>query len=294
LKKQPKNIGRIGLVANSEKVAGRSIVQKAADMIRAAGRTVVADATTAKMAQLDVPTCKGVAELTRQVDLLMVFGGDGTFLRTARETAGSTTPLIGINIGGLGFLTDVQSHQLPLALEQIWSGKTILERRPMIEAQGVAAGKKFSTLALNDFVVTRGASPRLIELEVSVDDEVLTRFRCDGIIVCSPTGSTAYSLAAGGAIINPAAAVLELTPICPHSLSNRSVIISLESTVTVKVLSEHVQTVLTADGQPPLPLAGGDVIRIGRSRHEVRLLHLAGSSFFRTLRTKLGWVGGHV
>ena len=294
MKKQPKNIRRIGLVANDEKVAGRSIVQKAADMIRAAGRTVVADIATAKMAGLTAPTYKSTSQLASEVDLLMVFGGDGTFLRVARETAGSTTPLIGINIGGLGFLTDVQAHQLPLALEQIWQGKTILETRPMIEAEGTASGKKVLAVALNDFVVTRGASPRLIELEVSVDDEVLTRFRCDGIIVCSPTGSTAYSLAAGGAIINPAAAVLELTPICPHSLSNRSVIISLESTVAVKVLSEHVQTVLTADGQPPLSLAAGDVIRIGKSRHSIRLLHLAGSSFFATLRTKLGWVGGHV
>jgi NAD+ kinase len=294
LKKQPKNIRRIGLVANDEKTAGRGIVQKAAELILAAGGTVLADIPTAKMAGLEIPACKTTAELTTRVDLLMVFGGDGTFLRVARETAGSATPLIGINIGGLGFLTDVQSHQLPLALEQIWEGQTILETRPMIEAEGSAAGKQVLAVALNDFVVTRGASPRLIELEVSVDEEVLTRFRCDGIIVCSPTGSTAYSLAAGGAIINPAAAVLELTPICPHSLSNRSVIISLESTVAVKVLSERVQTVLTADGQPPLSLAAGDIIRIRKSRHAIRLLHLAGSSFFKTLRTKLGWVGSHV
>jgi NAD+ kinase len=294
LKKQPKNIRRIGLVANQEKTAGRSIVQKAADMIRAAGRSVLADVATAKMAGLSVQACEGLAELAPQVDLLMVFGGDGTFLRAARETADSTAPLIGINIGGLGFLTDVQSHQLPLALEQIWDGKTILETRPLIEAVGTASGRKITDLAVNDFVVTRGASPRLIELEVSVDDEMLTRFRCDGIIICSPTGSTAYSLAAGGAIINPAAAVMELTPICAHTLSNRSVIISLESTVTVKVLSERVQSVLTADGQPPTPLATGDVIRIRKSKHSVRLLHLAGSSFFGTLRTKLGWVGGHV
>jgi NAD+ kinase len=294
LKKQPKNIRRIGLVANDEKIAGRSIVQKAADMIRAAGRSVLADSATAKMAGLNVPACKGPADVARQVDLLMVFGGDGTFLRAARDTAGCAAPLIGINIGGLGFLTDVQSHQLPLALEQIWEGKTILETRPLIEALGTASGRKVADLAVNDFVVTRGASPRLIELEVSVDDEMLTRFRCDGIIICSPTGSTAYSLAAGGAIINPAAAVMELTPICAHTLSNRSVIISLESTVTVKVLSERVQSVLTADGQPPTPLAAGDIIRIRRSKHSVRLLHLAGSSFFGTLRTKLGWVGGHV
>ena len=281
-------------MANDEKTAARSVVRKAAEIIAAAGGAVLADVATAKLAGLTGPAFKTAAELTNNADLLMVFGGDGTFLRVARETAGAPTPLIGINIGGLGFLTDVQSHELPLALEQIWEGKTILETRPMIEAEGAAGGKRVLAIALNDFVVTRGASPRLIELEVSVDDEVLTRFRCDGIIVCSPTGSTAYSLAAGGAIINPAAAVFELTPICPHSLSNRSVIVSLESTVAVKVLSERVQTVLTADGQPPLSLAAGDVIRIRKSQHAIRLLHLAGSSFFKTLRTKLGWVGSHV
>ena len=294
MKKQPKNIRRIGLVANEEKTGGRSVVQKAADMIRAAGRTVMTDAPTAKMAGLTVEVCGSMSQLTDKVDLLMVFGGDGTFLRVARETAGSTVPLIGINIGGLGFLTDVQSHQLPLALEQIWAGKTILETRPLIEADGEIRGTKVSAIALNDFVITRGAAPRLIELEVSVDDEVLTRYRCDGIIVCSPTGSTAYSLAAGGAIVNPAAAVFELTPISAHTLSNRSVIISLDSIVAVKVLSGRVQTILTADGQPPIPLEAGNVIRIRRSRHSVRLLHLAGSSFYATLRAKLGWIGGYV
>jgi len=294
LKKQPKNIRRIGLIANDEKTAGRSVVQKAADMIRTAGRTVMADAATAKMAGLTVPVHGTMSELADDVDLLMVFGGDGTFLRVARETAGSTAPLIGINIGALGFLTDVQTHQLPLALEQIWAGKTILETRPMIEADGEVRNIKVSALALNDFVITRGAAPRLIDLEVSVDDQVFTRYRCDGIIVCSPTGSTAYSLAAGGAIVHPAAEVLELTPICPHTLSNRSVIISLDSIVAVKVLSQRVQTILTADGQPPIPLEPGNVIRIRRSRYSVRLLHLAGSSFYATLRAKLGWIGGHV
>lgn len=284
----------MGLVANDEKVAGRSVVQQAADMIRATRREVFADAATAAMAELQLDTYPNTPALIGKVDLLMVFGGDGTFLRVAREVAGSPAPLIGINIGGLGFLTNVQSQQLPSALEQIWAGKTVLETRPLIEASGLAAGKPVRALALNDIVVTRGAAPRLIELEVSVDGEVLTRYRCDGVIVCSPTGSTAYSLAAGGAIVSPAAEVFELTPISAHTLSNRSVIVSLHSTVTVKVLSERVQTVLTADGQPPISLNAGDVIHIRRSRQSVRLLRLEGSSFFQTLRAKLGWMGSHV
>jgi len=134
----------------------------------------------------------------------------------------------------------------------------------------------------------------LIELEVAVDGDILTRYRCDGLIVCSPTGSTAYSLSAGGAIVSPAADVLALTPICPHTLSNRSVIVSLDSTVRVKVLGERVETMLTADGQKLVPLCFGDVIAIRRSRHSIRLLHLAGSSFFETLRRKLNWSGSNV
>ena len=215
-------------------------------------------------------------------------------LRVAREIAGSRTPILGINAGGLGFLTDIPSHQLSLALDQLWAGATLLESRPLIEASGESQGRRISCLALNDFVITRGAAPRLIELEVSVDEDVLTRYRCDGLIVCSPTGSTAYSLAAGGAIVNPSAQVFTLTPICPHTLSNRSVIISLNSVVRVKVVSKHVETVLTADGQTPLPLATGDCITIRKSRRAVHLLHLAGSSFFNTLRLKLNWIGSHV
>src|SRR5437867_3116939 len=214
----------------------------------------------------------------------MVFGGDGTMLRIAREAAGSPTPILGINAGSLGFLTDVPADRLPVALKQIWAGEAILETRPLIEVSGQAQGRRISSLALNDFVVTRGAAPRLIELEVSVDDEVLTRYRCDGLIVCSPTGSTAYSLAAGGSVVNPAAQVFTITPICPHTLSNRSVIVSLDSTVRVKVLSQKVEVILTADGQTVYPLAMGDIVAVRKSPHAIRLLHLAGSSFFDTLR----------
>lgn len=288
------NKKRVGLIANTDKSSCRQLVRKAAAAIGAAGRSVLADAATANLADLKVRTCPDAQSLTHEVDLLMVFGGDGTMLRVAREIAGSQTPILGINAGGLGFLTDVQAHQLSEALKQVWAGETVLESRPLLEASGSARGRKIATLALNDFVFTRGAAPRLINLEVSVDAEALTTYRCDGLIVCSPTGSTAYSLAAGGAVVSPSAEVFTLTPICPHTLSNRSVIVSLSSVVQVKVLSQRVETVLTADGQPPVLLAADDVIHICKSRHSINLLHLAGSSFFATLRRKLNWIGSHV
>ncbi len=294
LKALAKSIRRVGLIANSDKPAAVPLVRKAATLIQRTGRTVLADEATAELAGLRLPLAGDAAALARQTDLLMVFGGDGTILRVARETAAARTPIVGINVGSLGFLTDVQAHQLPLALQQIWAGESVLETRSLIVATGRTDGQPIEETALNDFVISRGSAPRLIELEVLVDGAPLTRYRCDGLIVCTPTGSTAYSLAAGGAVVSPTADVFTLTPICPHTLSNRSVIIGLDSTVRVKVLSQRVETILTADGQKMIPLTTGDEITIRRSRHRIRLLHLAGSSFFETLRRKLNWSGSSI
>jgi NAD+ kinase len=134
----------------------------------------------------------------------------------------------------------------------------------------------------------------MIELEVAVDEQVLTCYRCDGLIVCSPTGSTAYSLSAGGAVVCPTAEVITITPICPHTLSNRSVVVSLRSRVQVRVISRKLETKLTADGQVQTALEAGDKVTIGRSKKHIRLMHLAGSSFFETLRQKLNWSGSNI
>ena len=294
MKKLGESIRRVGLVANTEKISVGKLVRRAAALIRGSHRAVMTNAATAEVAGLKIPTTLATAELARQVDLLMVFGGDGTMLRVARETAGCRTPLIGINAGALGFLTDVQAHQLPLALRQIFAGEMVLEPRSLIEASGHQGDEVYRETALNDFVISRGAAPRLINLEVTIDGMVLTRYRCDGLIVCSPTGSTAYSLSAGGAIVDPTADVFTLTPICPHTLSNRSVIVSLDAVIKVKVLSERTETILTADGQKMIPLAFGDEVVIQRSNRSIRLLHLAGSSFYETLRRKLSWSGSSV
>src|SRR5688572_4186977 len=215
-------------------------------------------------------------------------------LRVARDAAESQTPILGVKVGGLGFLTAVQGHQLPAALKQIWAGDFLIEARPLIQASGKAQGKNLAEIALNDFVISRGATSRLIELAVTVDAEELTRYRCDGLIISSPTGSTAYSLAAGGAIVSPDSEVLTLTPICPHTLSNRSVIVPMDSVVQVTVLSERVDTILTVDGQVTIPLSTGDFVQMRQSKLSVRLLRLRGISFFQTLRQKLHWSGSHV
>lgn len=284
----------VGLVANPDKPACRAAVQRAAALIAASGRQVVVEKETAELARLRLEVLPDAPHVARRADLLLVFGGDGTMLRVAREVAGLPTPILGINVGGLGFLTAVSSQRLGPALAKVWTGDFRLERRPLITATGQGCGQSIRQAALNDFVITRGPVSRLIEVVVSVDGQLLTRYRGDGLIVSSPTGSTAYSLSAGGAIVSPDAEVFTLTPICPHTLSNRSVVVNLASAVQVKVISPHVETILTADGQVQYTLASGDAVTICRSRRTIHLLRLAGSSFFETLRRKLNWSGTNV
>lgn len=289
---KPRNdIRRIGLVANADKPAAAPLLQRIADAARASGREVFAEGASAQMANLAATSVESVRELARQTDIVLVLGGDGTMLGVARQLAGTLTPILGINIGGLGFLTGASAAELDKALEALWTHQYDIDTRDLIRATGHANGEAIDQLALNDFVVSRGASSRLIELEVRVDDEILTRYRCDGLIVCTPTGSTAYSLAAGGAVVTPNAQALTITPVCPHTLSNRSVILSMDSTVEVKALSEKLEIFLNADGQVQLPLTSGDTIRIQRSPASVRLVRLPGDSFFGTLRRKLNWSG---
>jgi NAD+ kinase len=294
LKSTGDKIGSVGLLANSGKTSSRTLVQSAARLIQRSGRKLFCDEATAQLAGLKCSSVSDYRMLAGKVDLILVFGGDGTMLRVARELAGLRTLILGVKVGGLGFLTAIQAHQLAPALEQIWAGDYLIEARPLIQATGRAQGKAISELALNDFVISRGATSRLIQLAVTVGEEELTRYRCDGLIISSPTGSTAYSLAAGGAVVSPDAEVLTITPICPHTLSNRSVIVPMNSVVKITVLSERVDTILTADGQVQMPLCTGDFVQVRKSRNAVRLLRLRGSSFFQTLRQKLHWSGSHV
>jgi len=294
LKKDPENLHRIGLIANPEKTNSRALVQKVARSILAHGRIVLTTPGTAAMANLRVDTCPDISALANEVDLLMVFGGDGTMLSVARALRGSVTPVFGINVGGLGFLTSVQAPEVPKVLQQLWNGAYVVESRSLIETTVRSTNELQPQVALNDFVLSRGTASRLIELDVKIDGETLTRYRCDGLIVSSPTGSTAYSLAAGGAVVSPAAEVFAITPICPHTLSNRSVIVGLQSKIEVTVLSQKLEVFLTADGQEQTPLTFGNVVQIYRSRKSVRLVRLPGRSFFETLRKKLSWSGSNV
>jgi len=293
VKRLAKQIRQVGLVANAEKPGAAELVQRLAKSVEHSGRQVLVDAATGQLMRRFPPTVSSIADLARRTDLILVLGGDGTILRAAREVAGLGTPLLGVNAGNLGFLTAISPRDAVRALKRLWNGEFDIEERSLLEGVVAPAGSTRPILALNDFVVARGLTSRLIELEVLVHGELLTRYRCDGLIVSSPTGSTAYSLAAGGAIVSPDAEVLMLTPICPHTLSIRPVVVSLDAEVDVRLVSTRQVATLAADGQQHVDLEAGSRVRIARSRRTVRLVRLNGHNFFSTLRQKFGWSGSN-
>lgn len=294
VKKIAETIRRIGLIANPEKPDAARLVRRAAKVLLGLGQIVTCEPSTADLIGGDLPAAVSLEQLARTSDLLLVFGGDGTMLRIACEVAGLPVPLLGINAGHLGFLTAVPSHRLAESLKKIPEGKFVIEERSLLEAVIQRGDERTTRIALNDLVIGRGLTSRLIEIEVRVDGELLTSYRCDGFIASSPTGSTAYSLAAGGAIVSPDADVLTLTPICPHTLSIRPLVVGLDSTVQVKLLSSRFVASVAADGQQQTDIGTGDTVTIRRSARTIRLLRLDGTSFFSTLRQKFGWSGGNL
>ena len=294
MKKLAASLRRIGLVANPEKASRCApLVRKAGEVLVSQGRVVTCDPGTAALVKGRLPSAPSLDHLARNSDLLLVFGGDGTMLKVAREVAGLRVPLLGINAGHLGFLTAVQADHLVPELNKLPDGRFLIEERALLEATITRGKDSIQQMALNDFVLSRGSASRLIELEVQVNGELLTRYRCDGFIASSPTGSTAYSLAAGGAIVSPDAEVFVLTPICPHTLSIRPLIVNLDSTIRVTLLSQRLVASLAADGQETMELTQGDTVTIRRSSRGLHMLRLEGTSFFSTLRQKFGWSGGN-
>ena len=286
-------VKKIAIVAKAETSAAKRIVQQAIKLAKAAGLQPVTDESTASLAKLKLPIRKDPIAISRFADLIMVIGGDGTMLHWARTTAGSGTPIFGVNVGGLGFLTASSWKDLPKAMNAVIAGKFSIESRTLLSAIGQSCREKFKLKAMNDFVISRGSIPRMIRLEVKVDGEVLTTYRCDGLVISTSTGSTAYSLAAGGAIIAPEAKVISITPICPHTLSNRAVIINQQSTIEVRMLDTKREANLSADGWDCLELETKTPVIIRRNPQSVKLARLTDSSFFKTLRHKLQWMGSH-
>ncbi len=228
-------------------------------------------------------------ELARRSDVVAVFGGDGTMLYAARMVGANRTPIFGVNLGSLGFLTEVTLDAMQEAFELLLSGRYELEERVMLNVDVVRDGQVVSQyLALNDAVINKGALARIIELEVSVNSQPVLFTRADGLIVSTPTGSTAYSLAAGGPILYPTLDAVIIAPICPHTLSNRPVVIPDKLPVTI-CLRRGTEVMLTVDGQVGTPLKPQDCLMIRRAEATMQLVLPFGNTFFKLLREKLRW-----
>ncbi len=229
-------------------------------------------------------------ELVRQADVLVVFGGDGTMLRAARLTGETGTPMLGINLGSLGYLTDVLLSELTESLEQMFAGEFYLGVRSRVSCKVRRDGEiVINAMALNDIVINMGPLPRALNLELKMDSALLGRFLGDGLIVSTPTGSTAYNLSAGGPIIHPGISGLIVTPICPHSLAMRPIVVPDDKKIRLKLLDVGQGATLTVDGQEAFPLRTGDAISFMTAAKPVNLIKFPRSDFFRVMRRKLQW-----
>ncbi len=226
------------------------------------------------------------------VDLIVVFGGDGTILRTARLVRDRDVPIVGINLGVFGYLTEVNLDEMYSALEVILAGEFQVEKRMMLDVEVSGGGKTLlEGSVLNDVVINRGNLSRIIELETTVDDRYMTTFKADGLIISTPTGSTAYSLSAGGPIVFPELYSIIINPICPHTLTNRPIILpeSAEIKVTLRTMEKGAN--VTLDGQVSFTVKSGDTVTIRKSRYVTTLVSSPHRGYLEILRTKLGWGG---
>lgn len=257
--------------------------------LEARGMEVSIDPVTAEHVQDNRRAVLSLAEIGRRADLAIVIGGDGTMLNIARTLAPFDVPLVGVNMGRLGFLTDVSAETLFDTLGAMLDGAHVVEPRMLLSASVRRGDTPLMELAaFNEVSVNKGAHGGLIELEVRVDGQFVYNLRADGLIVSSPTGSTAYALSAGGPIVHPSLSVLSLVPVCPHTLSNRPILVPGGARVEIHVL-RAVGARVHFDSHSHLELEAGDCIAVARSAHAVRLLHPLGHDYYHMLREKLHW-----
>lgn len=280
---------KVGIVA---KVASRDAVfvaHELAEWLRRRGLEAVLDEATLR--------ARGAAPGEQAFrpgdpcDLVVVLGGDGTLLSVAR-TVGSEAPIFGVNLGNLGFLTEISRGELYPSLVQVLAGRFKLEERSLFDIEVLRNGSgSLRYQVFNDAVITKSALARIIELTLRLEGRLIARFRADGLIISTPTGSTAYNLSAGGPILSPLLPVAVLTPICPHALSLRPIVVPDAGPIEVTLETQREEVYLTLDGQEGTSLGFRDVVRLGRSRSRVRLVKVSDRGFFDSLRGKLRWGG---
>jgi len=285
-------VSRVGVLARADLGEAGPTLRDLIHWLTARGIAVCLEERTARLVVDLAPTCTVAAakDVAENADALVVLGGDGTLL-AASHAVGKPIPVLGVNFGSLGFLTEITLPELYPALEGVLAGSYRYEERRMLRAVVRREGRPESSGdVLNDVVITKASFSRIIELEVAVDGAFVSSFRADGLIVSSPTGSTAYNLAAGGPILHPALPAIVLTPICPHMLSNRPLVLGDEVSVEVRLRDARDGDVqITLDGQQGFPLAPRDTVTVTRSPHGLRLVKSPARDYFEVLRTKLKW-----
>ena len=291
----PERIRRIGIVIKRQPQRAPSILRGLTRWLSKRGIEYACDRQTATVARTGGAHA-GVdrAALAAGADMILVVGGDGTLLSVARDIGASRTPILGVNMGSLGFLTEIPLSQLYPAIQGILEGRHTIRRRMRLTAE-ILRGS--SVLArhevLNEVVVNKSALARVLDIVVEVNGRFMTTFKADGLIVSTPTGSTAYSLSAGGPIVDPSLDAMILCPICPHTLTNRPVVVPDRSRVLLGLAENHGDVYVTIDGQVGSPFLPGSKVRIRKSKNPLRLIQLPGKDNFEVLRQKLKW-GGHV
>jgi NAD+ kinase len=265
------------------------VVVLVAGWLRAHGYAITADAATREFC----PDCEAAErdELAGVApDFVVVLGGDGTLLSTARCVARAGIPILGVNLGSLGFLTEVKQEEIEQVLEEVDAARSELSLRPMLHCQVLREGKCVATHdALNEVVMNQSAVARITDFDVRVNGVFIANYKADGLIISTPTGSTAYSLAAGGPILSPDVAAFVITPVASHALTNRPLVVKDTAIIEARILVTREQAFLTVDGQVGTPLVDNDVVICKKSEYKVKLFKFAGRSFFDVLRTKLKW-----
>lgn len=280
---------RVGIVAKPDAPRAPEVVTRLVDWLTERQIEVTLEKETAGIVPAVRAAAANKAELPGLADLLIVLGGDGTLLSMARAVGDLGVPIMGVNLGGLGFLTATTLDEMLPSLEAALEGRMVVEERLMLVARVIRNGAAvFEHMALNDMVITKSAMSRIISLTVSVEGEYATAYRADGLIISTPTGSTAYSLSAGGPIVSPSVEAIVLTPICSHTLTNRPIVLPASHRIEVAVQSDQ-EIMLTVDGQVGVGLRERDVVEVVKATARMRLIRFPQKDFFSVLRTKLKW-----
>ena len=283
----------VGLIAHTGKAEAAQLLNAVADEFARHSISVVMEQKSAELA--GHKSKASISEVAAGADLLVVLGGDGTILNVAGHLGSTIKPVFGINIGSLGFLTCVSSTAYREAVEAIAKGEITFSDRTLLDVRVMEQGKeKHALVGLNDAVFSRGEISRLIRLRTRVNGEVLTEFNADGLIVATSTGSTAYSLSAGGPILAPESGVLVITPICPHVLTNRSLIVGDDSLIEVDAIERDYPVFLTVDGREPIRVPAGGTVAMRKAEKCLPLAVMPHVSFFSVVRQKLKWSGSNV